>query len=252
MPANFGMPALRSPKTDADMQAFILCGGFGTRFQQVSTDIPKSLAPINGVPFLEILIRSLRAKGVTRFVLGTGHLAEKIEEYFGDGKKLGVEIRYSRETKPLGTAGAIKLAEPVLEDTFLALNGDSYVEFDLPGMKKAMAAHDAWMVLALQKVSDASRYGTVIVGAGSRVEGFREKAATQGAAFINAGVYLMRRSVLEELLPDRAISIEKEVIPTLVSRGVYGVPGDGVFIDIGIPEDFARAQTVLRDVIRGG
>jgi NDP-sugar pyrophosphorylase family protein len=228
------------------MQAFILCGGFGTRFQQVSTDIPKSLAPINGVPFLEIQIRSLKKKGVTRFVLGTGHLAEKIEEHFGTGTKLGVEIRYSRETKPLGTAGAIKLAEPLLEETFLALNGDSYVEFDLPAMQRALTGHDALMVIALQKVADASRYGTVIVAGDNRVEGFREKAATRGEAFINAGVYLMRRRVLEGLLPDRAISIEKEVIPALVARGVWGVRCDGVFIDIGVPEDYVRAQSLLR------
>lgn len=230
------------------MQAFILCGGFGTRFQKVSVDIPKSLAPINGTPFLEIQIRALKAKGVTRFVLGTGHLAEKIEQHFGAGQKLGIEIRYSRETKPLGTAGAIKLAEPVLEETFLALNGDSYVEFDLPAMQRVMTGNKALMVLALQKVTDASRYGTVIVGAGNRVEGFREKQATDGAAFINAGVYLMRRQVLAELPTGRAISIEKEVFPAMIERGIYGVPCDGVFIDIGIPEDFARAQTLLRGI----
>src|SRR5450432_1909982 len=114
---------------DLGIRAFVLCGGLGTRLRSVLSDRPKSMAPIAGVPFLQLLLEDLRSQGITEAVLGTGYLAEQIEGYFGKGDQLGMGLRYSREQAPLGTGGALKLAEPLLSDPLLVLNGDSYVEW---------------------------------------------------------------------------------------------------------------------------
>src|SRR6266568_2523612 len=116
------------------VRAFVLCGGAGTRLRPVLADRPKSMALISGTPFLQLLLDRLRCEGVDDVILGTGYMAENIENYFGSGKKLAVRIRYSREDEPLGTGGALKLAESFISDPVLVLNGDSYVEWNLNPM----------------------------------------------------------------------------------------------------------------------
>src|SRR6266436_6735739 len=143
------------------VHAFVLCGGPGTRLRPVLADRPKSMALISGTPFLQLLLDRLRCQGVSDVILGTGYMAEKIERYFGCGNKFAVRIRYSREHEPLGTGGALKLAEPLISDPVLVLNGDSYVEWSLVPMLELFRAKDADIVVVLQAVTDVIRYGCV-------------------------------------------------------------------------------------------
>ena len=226
------------------MQALILCGGLGTRLREAVPDRPKSMAPIRGKPFLELLIRSLKEKGVTDFILATGHMSEQIEAYFDNGKCWDVSVRYSREAQPLGTGGAVKLAESKLADRFLVMNGDTFVDFDPAALEKKLEETGAPLVLALREEAHPERYGAVDIDAAGKVRAFVEKGVKQGR-FINVGVYLVRKEALALIAADRAVSLEKEWMPKLMERGIYGVEMKGLFIDIGIPEDFNRAQDLL-------
>jgi D-glycero-alpha-D-manno-heptose 1-phosphate guanylyltransferase len=225
--------------------AFVLCGGAGTRLRAVLADQPKSMALISGTPFLQLLLDRLRCQGVGDVILGTGYMAEKIEGYFDCGNKFAVRIRYSREDEPLGTGGALKLAEPLISDPVLVLNGDSYVEWKLVPMLELFTAKDAVLVIVLQAVADVTRYGSVALDRDGRITQFLEKGARGGPGLINAGVYLLRKQIVCDLPAGRAVSLEREVFPRLLDRGVYGLISTGLFIDIGIPDDFKRAQTVL-------
>ena len=225
--------------------AFVLCGGLGTRLRSVVSDRPKSMALVAGVPFLEILLRQLRDQGVREVVLGTGYMADQIEKYFGDGKILGLALRYSRETEPLGTGGAVKLAERSLGDPTLVINGDSYVDYDLAAMESTRARTDAALVMMLQSVPDVSRYGSVKIERDGRVKEFVEKGKLTGPGLINAGVYLLRKGVLAALPPGKPVSLEREIFPGLLREKVYGLVSNGIFVDIGIPADLERAQTLL-------
>jgi NDP-sugar pyrophosphorylase family protein len=227
------------------IRAFVLCGGAGTRLRPVLADRPKSMALISGTPFLQLLLDRLRSQGVDDVILGTGYMAEKIETYFGSGNELAMRIRYSREHEPLGTGGALKLAEPLISDPVLVLNGDSYVEWSLVPMLELFRAKDADMVVVLHAVGDVARYGSVALDHDGRVIQFLEKGIGAGPGLVNAGVYLLQKQIVRELPAVRAISLEKEVFPSLLDRAVYGLVCTGLFIDIGIPDDFKRAQTLL-------
>src|SRR6266699_2739437 len=225
--------------------AFVLCGGHGTRLRPVLSDRPKSMALISGTPFLQLLLDRLRSQGVDDVILGTGYMAEKIERYFGSGNKFAVRIRYSREDEPLGTGGALKLAEPLISDPVLVLNGDSYVEWSLVPMLELFTGKDAHLVMVVQAVADVARYGSVALDHDGRVTQFIEKGVGAGPGLINAGVYLVKKQIVRDLPGGGAISLERDVFPRLLDRGVYGLVCTGLFIDIGIPDDFKRAQTLL-------
>lgn len=227
------------------MQALILCGGMGTRLKAVVDDRPKSMALIAGVPFLQILVERLRSQGVADFVFATGYLSEHIERHFADGRAWGVSIVYSREPEPLGTGGAIKFAEPWLQDKFLVLNGDTFVEFDPAAMESTFDRQDSILAMLLKRVEDTARYGAVVTDANGRVIAFSEKGAHPGPGFINAGVYLARRDLLSAIAPGRPVSLEREVMPRLLAQGVQGCEMRGLFIDIGVPEDYLLAQTLV-------
>ena len=227
------------------VHAFVLCGGYGTRLRPVLADRPKSMALISGTPFLQLLLDRLKSQGVSDVILGTGYMAEKIESHFGSGKKLAMRIRYSRENEPLGTGGALKLAEPLINNPVLVLNGDSYVEWKLVPLLELFTAKNADIVIVLQAVADVARYGSVALDHDGRVTEFIEKGIRGGPGLINAGVYLLRKEIVRDLPAGKAISLEREVFPRLLDRGVYGLVCTGLFIDIGIPDDFKRAQTLL-------
>src|SRR6266487_2849339 len=162
------------------VRAFVLCGGAGTRLRPVLADRPKSMALISGTPFLQLLLDRLRCQGVADVILGTGYMAEKIESYFGSGNKLAMRIRYSREPEPLGTGGALKLAEPLISDPVLVLNGDSYAEWSLVPILEVFRAKDADMLVVLHAVANVTRYGSVALDEDSRVTQFVEKGASAG------------------------------------------------------------------------
>lgn len=203
------------------------------------------MALVAGVPFLQLLLARLRDQGITEVVLGTGYLAEQIEQHFGNGAEFGLTISYSRESGPLGTGGAVKLAEPLLSDPVLILNGDSYVEWNLASMRTILAARDAELVMAVQTVPEVSRYGNVLLADDGRITQFVEKGRAAGAGLINAGVYLLRKEIVRRLPNEKPISLERDVFPELLARPVFGVICAGPFIDIGVPADLERAQTLL-------
>ena len=229
----------------AAVRAFVLCGGLGTRLRPVLADRPKSMALISGVPFLQLLIERLRSQGIDDVTLGTGYMAEKIEDCFGDGSHLAMRIAFSRESEPLGTGGALKLAESQLSDPVLILNGDSYVEWDVAAMLDLFTSQDASVVIALQAVADVTRYGSVTLDHDRRITQFVEKGVRAGPGLINAGVYLVRKEIVRDLPANQATSLERDVFPALLDRRVYGSVCNGLFIDIGVPDDLQKAQTLL-------
>jgi D-glycero-alpha-D-manno-heptose 1-phosphate guanylyltransferase len=239
----------RSEVARQDIPAILLVGGTGTRLQSVLSATPKPLAPVGEAPFLQLLVRQLRAQGIRQLVMCTGHLADQVEKEFGDGRKWDVEITYSRELHPLGTAGAVKLAEHYIPDApdFLVMNGDSFLELDFRELTRFHRGHGGLISMAVRRVPDAARYGTVQVDAADRVVGFHEKIGTPVPGVVNGGVYVFRRAVLRHI-PDGPGSLEKDLFPNLLEHGVFAFEQQGMFIDIGTPEDYARAQTLCHDL----
>jgi D-glycero-alpha-D-manno-heptose 1-phosphate guanylyltransferase len=226
-----------------DVTAFILAGGLGTRLRSVLPDTPKAMAPIAGAPFLNHLLDKLVLSGITRTILCTGHLAGQIEGAIG-GTYRGMEMAYSREDRPMGTGGAVRLALPFLETSrALVLNGDSFCDFDAAAHLARHESAKAQGTLVLARVDDCSRYGSVTLGADDSVSRFQEKGALKGGGWINAGVYLLERSVLQAIPAGREVSLERETFPGLVGNGLYGFRMEaGGFIDIGTPDSYAQAQ----------
>lgn len=228
-----------------DTNAVLLVGGLGTRLRSVLPSIPKPLASVGDRSFLELLVRQLRQQGIHRLVMCTGYLGDQIENEFGDGSDLDVEIRYSREPHPLGTAGAVKLAQHCVQDAteFLVMNGDSFLEIDFWQLISFHLEHGGLVSMAVVRVQNVHRYGTVQVDPDGRVIGFAEKTGRDAPGLVNAGVYVFNRAVLDHI-PEAAASLERDVFPRLLDHGVYALEQHGMFIDIGTPEDYARAQTI--------
>ena len=225
------------------MKAVLLVGGLGTRLRSAVPSIPKALACVGSKSFLELLIQQLHSQGFNRLVMCTGYLADQIENQFGIGHDWAVTIEYSRETKSLGTAGAIKLAAQYLRECpdFLVMNGDSFMEIDLHDLLRFHRAHGGLISIAVVEVEDASRYGTVRLNSGNKVTRFLEKTGEHTAGLINAGIYVFSEAVLHHI-PEGPVSLEKAVFPHLIEHGIYAFKQDGFFIDIGTPEDYSRAQ----------
>lgn len=222
-------------------EAVILAGGFGTRLQSVVSDVPKPMADIHGSPFLELLLRRLAQQGVCRVVLSVGYRHEVIQQYFGDSFA-SMEILYAIEQEPLGTGGGIQKALGMLQgaDVFV-LNGDTFFDVCLADLYRFHEQHQAAVTLSLKLMSPANRYGTVQLE-GRRVTGFREKAVLpQG--LINGGVYCMRRDVfVKEQMPQK-FGFEKDFLePKASVIPLFGRVEEAYFIDIGVPEDYRRAQ----------
>ena len=232
-----------------DIPALLLVGGMGTRLQPVLSSKPKPLAPVGDIPFLELLVLQLRSQGIRRLVMCTGHQADQIKEEFGDGRKWDVSIEYSNETRPLGTAGAIKFAERFLlqASEFLVMNGDSFLELDFRQFLRFHRGHGGWASIAVRRVPDAARYGTVHVDEQNRVVRFSEKMGEQKPGIVNGGVYLFNRAILQQI-PEGPASLEKDVLPRIFEHGEFAFQQDGMFIDIGTPEDYARAQTIYHSL----
>jgi NDP-sugar pyrophosphorylase family protein len=232
-----------------DTPAVLLVGGLGTRLQSVLPSTPKPLARVGNMPFLELLVLQLRSQGIRRIVMCTGHLADQIEKEVGDGHKWGVAISYSQEPHPLGTAGAVKFAEAYLQryPEFLVMNGDSFLELDFRELIRFHREHGGLITMAVRAVQNAARFGTVQLDAHRRVIGFREKTGSQTPGIVNGGVYVFSREILGKI-PEGSVSFEKHVFPHLLGSGTYALEQHGMFIDIGTPEDYARAQTLCQSL----
>lgn len=233
-----------------DIKAIILVGGLGTRLRSVVPSKPKVLASIGDGPFLDLLLRQVRSQGICRLVMCTGYLADQIENRFGDGSKWNVSIEYSKEETPQGTAGALKLTQRYVRNIpeFLVLNGDSFLEINFQDLISFHREHPgAVATMAVVRVEDAGRYGTVNVDANDRVNGFAEKTGNNVPGLVNGGVYVFSQAVWQSV-PEGPASLERDVFPQLIDQGVYAREQHGMFVDIGTPGDYARAQELLRSV----
>lgn len=225
----------------------ILAGGFGTRLQAVVADVPKPMAPINGRPFLEILLDHLVDQGVAEAVLAVGYKHEVIEQHFGSAYR-GLRLAYSIERTPLGTGGAIRQAfETLGRERAFVFNGDTHCPVSLPALMDTHVSHGAQLTLTLTEVADAGRFGSVVTDVDGRVSAFREKQVGRGRGCINAGVYVVERALLAYAPSGPQFSFEADVMERVIAQvPVFGHVTAAPFIDIGIPSEFARAQELFR------
>ncbi|MGE4503896.1 MAG: HAD-IIIA family hydrolase [Desulfovibrionaceae bacterium] len=224
-------------------QAVILAGGKGTRLGGLTAQTPKPVLPVGGEPFINHLLWNLGRHGITDVIVSTGFQHDVLLAELERRPVPGVRLRFVREEEPLGTGGGLRNCLPLLDERFFVLNGDSI--FDMNYLDLALRAGSGRGVAAmgLRRVDDTTRYGRVEVR-GELVSSFREKGES-GPGFINSGIYCLTSDIVREL-PPGASSLEAELFPRLagegrLAAGVY----DGFFIDIGIPEDFERAQTAV-------
>jgi D-glycero-alpha-D-manno-heptose 1-phosphate guanylyltransferase len=227
------------------MQALLLVGGFGTRLRPVLASSPKPLAEVGGRTFLELLICQLRSQGIRRIVMCTGYLGNQIEETFGDGEQFGVTITYSQEMQPMGTGGAVKLASRnvALDPEFIVMNGDSFIEVDIGRLSRFHREHKGLATIAVRYVEDTARYGRVEPGPEGRIVKFLEKSNAGGPGLVNAGVYVFDTAILARI-KDGPASLEQDVFPAILDSGVFAYEETGLFIDIGTPEDYAKAKLI--------
>lgn len=238
-------PAIRMDDFE-DLEACILVGGRGTRLRPVVSDRPKVLAPVGGRPFLTHLLDQLREAGIRRCVLCTGYLAEQVEQTLGRDYD-GISLLYSQEDQPLGTAGALVQALDLLQGgTVLALNGDSICDCDLAASLACHRTRAAQTTIVMAHVTQGDRYGRVVTSDQGDVLRFSEKSPEAGPGWINAGLYWIERPVLERLPRGKSLSLEREVLPSLIGQGLHGFRQHGAFLDIGVPEDYAKADAFLQ------
>ncbi|HEX7279149.1 MAG TPA: NDP-sugar synthase [Solirubrobacterales bacterium] len=234
------------------MQAIVLVGGEGTRLRPLTSDIPKPAVTLVDRPFLAYAIEWLAANGVTEVVLACGFLPDVLREALGEQERAGVAISYVAEPEPLGTAGAIRFAAAALgdrlDDRFLALNGDVLTDLDLSALVRTHDEREARATIALYPVEDSAAYGLVRYDDQGRVLEFLEKTGEEVPGEINAGAYVLDRSVLDLVPAGRAVSIEREVFPRLVGDGLSALPLDGYWMDIGTPERYLQASW---DILEG-
>jgi D-glycero-alpha-D-manno-heptose 1-phosphate guanylyltransferase len=244
----FGLVSKTDPMiSELPFSAFVLAGGLGTRLRGVVSDRPKPLAPVDGIPFLEILLNALAAKGVREFILLTGYKGEMIEQHFRSLDKPGLTIRCSPEEIPLGTGGAVKNAARFATDPSLLVNGDTFFDADLESLLRFHGEHRADATLSLLAVEDVSRYGSVFIDHTGMITRFCEKdEGKTGPGLINAGVSLLDRDFIHSL-PDGPFSMERDIFPSLAgSNRMFGLCREGVFYDIGTPESYEAFTAFVR------
>ncbi|HVS28427.1 MAG TPA: NDP-sugar synthase [Solirubrobacteraceae bacterium] len=225
------------------MQALILAGGEGTRLRPLTSTVPKPVIPLVDRPFVSFMLGWLKHHGVDDVVLSCGYMASGVHNALGDGSQLGMRLRYIEEPRPFGTGGAVKFAEPLLEERFLVLNGDVLTDIDLAAQIAQHERTNAKLTLALVGVEDPTGYGLVRVAADGAVEEFLEKPSSDqiDSDLVSAGAYVLERDVLELMKPDTNTSIERDVFPALIGAGLYGYEASGYWLDIGTPERYLRA-----------
>jgi D-glycero-alpha-D-manno-heptose 1-phosphate guanylyltransferase len=226
-------------------EAIILAGGLGTRLREAVPELPKAMAPVAGQPFLAYLLRFIEAGGVARVVLALGYKSEAIRKFFG-GNFGKLKIAYSIEEEPLGTGGALLHALPCIEGPFaFVVNGDTFLRVDYRAMASVLCSHaGAELAVALRHVQDASRYGRAVV-VGDRIRGFNARG-TPGPGLINGGCYLVRRDLFQRYPMPAKFSWEQDFLEARASTlQPIAFRCDAPFIDIGLPDAFEQAQTLI-------
>jgi mannose-1-phosphate guanylyltransferase len=234
------------------MQAIVLVGGEGTRLRPLTTDVPKPALTLVDRPFLAYMVEWLAGHGVSEVVLACGFLPDVLREALGGGEHAGARLTYVVEPERRGTAGAIRFAAEALgdalEDRFLALNGDLLTDLDLGALMRAHEERGERATIALHPVEDSAAFGLVRTGPDGAVEEFTEKTGSRVPGEVNAGAYVLERSVLDLIPADREVSIEREVFPRLVGDGLGALSLDGYWQDIGTPERYLQASW---DILEG-
>jgi mannose-1-phosphate guanylyltransferase len=232
------------------VQAVILVGGEGTRLRPLTSTVPKPVVPLVDRPFIVYMLEWLERHGVDDVILSCGFLATSVRNVLGDGSQFGLRLRFVEEPEPRGTAGALKYAEPFLDERFLMLNGDVLTDIDLTAQIAQHEATGATGTLALVPVPDPTNYGLVRLHADNAVREFVEKPSADqiDTNLISAGAYVLERSIVDMIEPDRGVSIEREIWPRLVGNGLYGFPADAYWLDIGTPERYLQGTF---DILEG-
>lgn len=229
------------------IDVLILCGGMGRRLKSIVTDVPKPMADIGGRPFLDILIDYVAGYGFRRFILCTGYKGEVIKRYYS--KREFPELLTSHEKRPLGTAGAVKNAEGMVEsDPFMVVNGDSFCRLDLRKFASFYKNKKAVYAMALLESEKAEDFGLVGMDGSRRIISFNEKVKT-GGGFINCGVYLLDKKIFSVIERGRKLSLEYDVFPKITSERFYGYAAASKLVDIGTPDRYAEAAGYLNNVI---
>ena len=226
-------------------EAIILAGGLGTRLQSVVNNLPKALAPVAGQPFLFHLLKSLKQQGIQRLIFSLGYKHEMIEEYLWEWKD-DFDMAFAIEEEPLGTGGGIRNAVfSAKEKKCFVLNADTYFNVDLQQMNIAHDAANADLTVALKPLQNFERYGIVIIDEQKNITAFKEKQFTENG-LINGGIYLLNTNLLTDFAFPEKFSFEKDFLETQLNfHQFHGFISDTYFIDIGIPEDFERANKEL-------
>jgi mannose-1-phosphate guanylyltransferase len=233
------------------MQALILAGGEGTRLRPLTSTIPKPVVPLVDRPFIVYMLQWLRGHGVDDVILLCGFMSDEVKDVLGDGGDLGMRIRYVEEPRPLGTGGALRFSEALLDDRFFMLNGDVLTDIDLTAQLGQHERTGAIATLGLMAVEDPSAYGLVRRNRDLSVREFVEKPSGDAidTNLISAGAYILEREVLDVMAPaGETISIERDVFPKLVGAGLYGYEAAGYWLDIGTPERYLQATF---DILEG-
>jgi len=226
----------------SEITVVILAGGLGTRLRSVLSNRPKVLAEVLGRPFLTYLFDQLAHAEAREVVLCTGYMADSVKEEMGNSYRF-LRINHSIEDVPLGTGGALRLALPLIKsDTVMVMNGDSYVNADLKTFLAWFLRKNIVAALFLAKAFDTSRYGRVVISSDGHIETFEEKGGIEGDGWINAGIYLLQKRVVETIPPGKTFSLERELFPSLIDKKLYGYRCEGEFIDIGTPKSFLKAE----------
>lgn len=231
----------------SEINVAILAGGFGTRFKSITNGKHKVLTEVKKHPFLELLLHQLNQAGFKKIIICTGYLGNQIRKKFGASYK-NLQLFYSQEKKPLGTAGSLRNAFPLLNsETVMVMNGDSFCEINFKGFWKFHIKRKSNATIAVTTVSDVSHSGKVKLGKDKSIINFQEKQEGSGGGLINAGIYLINRALIAEIPVGKKVSIEKDIFPNWIGREFYGYMAGESFIDIGTPENYARAEQFFSD-----
>lgn len=227
------------------MKAVILVGGVGTRLRPLTYVMPKCLLPVGGMPLLEWTIKYLNSHGFTEFVVCVAYLKRQIITTVGDGSRLGVTIQYAEAESPMGTAGQLKTAEPFIDDTFLAMNGDIVTSLNVRNIIKMHKERGGTATIALKKFDVKVPYGHITAGEDAVIQKFEEKPTLRLMA--NAGIYVLEKSIFESIPPGRTYSLETEVFPALIQRGerLNSYYEEAYWNDVGTMGDFEKVNDEL-------
>lgn len=225
-------------------KAIVLVGGEGTRLRPFTYELPKALLPVQGKPMVLHVLELLKSHGVTEIILAIGYKGDQIKEYFGNGHKFGLNIKYVNEKTPLGTAGPLRLAKKYLNDTFFIVWGDILSQIDLTDFAQFHKSHNGLATVALTTVADPSRFGVASIK-GNLIIGFVEKPSKKDAPsnLVNSGMAILEPEVIEKYVPKRGKAmVEYDIYPKLAKEGLlFGYPFQGQWFDTGTPESYERA-----------